>query len=140
LELEILWNRIKEIPSFVSAIIAVVSAILALVAWIIGYFATQEQVRFVQCISDKTEEQVKSQILALGHYSKILNADAAVALLEEKERKSGLSEGDRISLLSFKQDRDKIAKEQEEALATAREIDQFLAKRGCGDIVGSVSE
>jgi hypothetical protein len=46
-----LWERAKDVPPFVSSIIAVIAAIGALITWTFSYFATQDQLEQARCVS-----------------------------------------------------------------------------------------
>lgn len=69
-----MWNKIKNIPSFVAAIIAVVSAVFAAGAWVTGYFATRAQLEIVRCISDHQEALLSYRIQSENAYAKYISA------------------------------------------------------------------
>jgi len=61
------WDRIREIPSFVAAIIALVSVLITAATFIVGYFATRAQLRTVDCVYENFTNSLSAQIEQIVH-------------------------------------------------------------------------
>lgn len=63
------WSNIKDLSPVVTSIIAVMAAIISAGAWVTGYFATQQQLDKVQCVSTANEELLSLQIESANAYA-----------------------------------------------------------------------
>ncbi len=99
---ETMWERIKSIPPFLASIIAIISAIIAAIIWIVGYFATQQQLSFVKCISDKNEELLSQQVLSIGNYNAYIRDSVKLARLNDKKEDKE-SKGEKFSAEELKE-------------------------------------
>jgi hypothetical protein len=97
------WDKIKEIPAFISAIIAVIATIIAILTWVTGYFATQKQLKESRCLAEINinilYEQVKHKIV-LDEYLKCINE--VDALEEKKKNNQSISSTDQQKLNELK--------------------------------------
>lgn len=62
------WDTVRNLPGFIVAIIAVVGTLISSAVWITGYFATQKNVDFVECVSTEASESLSGQISAIVYY------------------------------------------------------------------------
>lgn len=86
------WGRIKNVPPIVASIIAVLAAIVTVVTWVTGYFATQKQLEYVQCISDANEELLSIQVTTANLYSNYINKILKLKRLTEQDEELSVSE------------------------------------------------
>ncbi len=132
-----MWEKIKAIPPFIASIIAIVSAVIAAMVWTVGYFATQHQLIYVKCISDKNEELLSQQVLSIGHYNVYIKDSVKYALLNDKKEDKE-SKGERLSAedlgeLKKLEVNINIAWESlQAAMKIADEMDRFLQSGKCG--------
>lgn len=67
------WDRLRKLPPFFAATIAVVAALISAAAWVTGYFATQQQLERVECYSNANEELLARQVEAANAYANYIN-------------------------------------------------------------------
>ena len=86
------WGRIKNVPPIVASVIAMLAAIVTVVTWVTGYFATQKQLEYVQCISDANEELLSIQVTTANLYSNYINKIMKLKRLTEQDEELSVSE------------------------------------------------
>jgi len=131
-----MWQKIKEIPPFVAAIVGIASAAFAAVVWVSGYFATQSQVSYIKCISDKNEELLSHQVLSIGYYNNYIKFSVKLAMLKEKEKyKESIDENMNAEDIKELKELETKAALTWEALqssdSTANAIDRYLQAGKC---------
>lgn len=80
-----LWQRIRDVPAFLAALIAVVSATARVVTWVAGYFATQQQLAEARCLLSNQVDSLAFQIEQLAFYDRYLKLTREIAVLEEAD-------------------------------------------------------
>ena len=123
------WERIKDIPGFVAAIIALVSVLISAAVFVIGYFATRDQLRTVDCVYRSWTDALSGQIEQLT----LLNLYSAKKN-EWTAKKSQLDLSPKNNLLRI--EIDEIKREMDNSLQkidTAREssMKAIAAKEEC---------
>ncbi len=57
-----MWERLKNISSLITAALAITSVIISTAVFVIGYFATREQLKTVDCVYRNWTDALSSQI------------------------------------------------------------------------------
>ena len=80
-----MWKKLKEIPAFVSAIIAVLASIIGIVTWVSGYFATQAQLKQARCIAEININILSKQLDQKILYDEYCKKKMEISKLDQKK-------------------------------------------------------
>jgi len=86
-----MWQKIKEIPPFISSIVAIIAALVGLIIWVFGYFATRTELEKAKCWADiniKINAKQIQQTLLLGERYQLKNT---IQELENTKASAGLT-------------------------------------------------
>ena len=67
-----LWEKFKDIPPFVSSVLAILAVFTGVASWVVGYFATKSELNKVECmrvLNDKLLDHQGQQITLYALYS-----------------------------------------------------------------------
>ena len=118
------WKRVRNIPPLIAAIIAILAAVVTIVTWVTGYFATQKQLNYVQCISDANEELLSIQVQTANLYSNYINKAIKIKSLTARDEALALSEQEELEKLQADAEREwsKLISLDEKADELARDL------------------
>jgi hypothetical protein len=78
------WDRIREVPGFVAAVIALISVMISASIFVVSYFATRGQLLTVNCFYENVTNSLSAQIeqIALYNQYNVMTAQ----LIEQQNR------------------------------------------------------
>ena len=96
-----IWTRVQNIPPFIASLIAIIAAILAVITWIMGYFATQQQLKEVKCTAYINNTMISRQLDQKIYYDEYVKMKVQIAELEKKQKSSLLAADEQSRLQEF---------------------------------------
>jgi len=126
-----MWNRIREIPPFIGALISIIAAVIAAVSWMSGYFATRNQLERLRCITEIQNrihsKQIQQSILLADKFG----SESCIIRLERIEKKGSLTEFEAETL---KKEREKYNLNLEKIQNIDEETEKLLDITNSGNI------
>ena len=96
-----MWKKIKEIPPFITSIIAILAAVIAVTTWVFGYFATRSELEKVRCWSEINikinSKQIDQTILLADNF----RMKSCIQILERKKESESLTNFERETLKEY---------------------------------------
>lgn len=128
-----MWKKIKEIPPFITSIIAIIAAVIGVTTWVFGYFATRSELEKVHSWAENEMKKIhcwaeinitinSRQIAQSTLLAKYFQEKACINALERERDSQSLTQfekealGEHLKLFASYEEEIKALKKQSDKL------------------------